>query len=104
MTCKNCIEAFCTNRCDLIVRECHLTSKIQLSECGMVWRVKRGQLNRLMPYDNKGTLYIDLYTDGGQKRLAELMLKAFDRQGEGRIEYRDDNPKNCSIRNLKWKT
>ena len=102
MRCNGCTGGFCTNRCDMDIRPCHLTDKIQLSSCGLVWRVKKGGLYRLKPYDNKGILYIDLYEDGGQKRLGELMLRAFDVKGEGRVLYRDENPHNCKLENLSW--
>lgn len=102
MSCTNCIESFCTNRCDIKVKPCHLTHKVQISECGMVWRIKRGQLHRIKPYSNRGVLYVDLYTDGGQKRLAELVLCAFgvDVRKLRTISYKDGNKLNCNLKNL----
>jgi len=100
MRCLNCIDNFCTNRCDLDVRT--YRSKFQVSSCGLIWRVKKGQLYRIQPYDNRGVLYVDLYMDGGQKRLGEIMLESFGFKGTGRIVYLDGEKKNCNIDNLKW--
>lgn len=85
------------------VRTCTESDKFQVSSCGMIWRVKNQSLYRLSPYKNRGVLYVDLYMDGGQKRLAELVLKAFGIDGKGHIEYIDGNKSNCDISNLKWK-
>ncbi len=103
MSCSNCIDSFCTNRCDMKVKPYDEEGKIQVSECGLIWRKKRGQLYRLKPYDNRGVLYVDLWKDGGQKRLAEVILSAFGVDIRGKriiVKYKDGNPENCSLKNL----
>lgn len=99
--CESCTEGFCTNRCDIKVK--NLDPEIQVSDCGLVWRVKRGQLNRIKPYWNKGILYVDLFRNGGQKRLAEVVLTTFGVEGSGWIEYRDGNKENCTLKNIEWR-
>lgn len=77
---------------------------IQISTCGLVWRIKRGDLYRIQPYNNKGVLYVDLYNNGGQKRLAELVLTTFNKPGNGWIDYLDGDKSNCRLNNLKWRS
>ena len=102
MSCENCVDNFCTNRCDL--RVANYDNEIQVSECGMVWRVKNGSLHRINPYWNKGILYVDLFRNGGQKRTAEVVLKAFGVEGSGWIIYKDGDKENCALKNLEWKS
>ena len=95
-----CLEGFCTNRCDLKIR--NWNENIQVSEDGMIWRIKAGSLNRIQPYLNRGILYVDLFKDGGQLRFGEVMLRSFGNLGSGRITYGDGDPKNCKLTNIRW--
>ena len=95
----------CLNMCDLDIKRSHVSQKIFVSSCGMVFRRKGGNMNRIQAYNNKGFLYVDLYKDGGQRRVSELVLKAFKPDAEWgvSIRYKDDNKKNCFIDNLEWR-
>ena len=99
---KCCLDGFCVNRCDMDIRSSYTSEAIQVSSCGKIWRVKDGNLFRLSPYELRGILWVDLYNDGGQKRLAEIILRTFGEHGRGVIKYIDKDHKNCNITNLKW--
>lgn len=103
MSCPNCINDFCSHRCFDDVKNWNTSGTIQVSALGAVWRIKKGGLYRLQPYNNKGVLYVDLFKDGGQRRVAELVLKSFGIEGHGWIVYKDGDRMNCSLDNLEWK-
>lgn len=95
-----CLEGFCTNRCDMDIVDSYFSDKVQVSSCGMVWRVKKGELHRITPYETRGIFYVSL--ECSQKRLAEIVLRSFGVHGQGVISYLDEDPKNCKLTNLKW--
>jgi len=99
--CNGCLSGFCTNRCDMEVRQIEETP-YQISSCGMVWEVENGELIRQRTYLGGKTLYVDMWHFGGKLKVAELVLKAFQVYGGGRIIYKDGNYENCSLENLKW--
>jgi len=101
MSCGNCIDKICSNRCDIEVKKIPHTP-YQVSKCGLVWNASDGKLKRLNPYHQGNVLYVDMWDHGGKKRVAELILEAFGKYGAGRIVYSDGNAENCNLDNLSW--
>lgn len=99
--CNACLSGICTNRCDMEVKQIEGTP-YQISSCGMVWKVENEELIRQKTYLGGKTLYVNMWHFGGKLKVAELVLKAFQVYGGGRVVYKDGNYENCSLENLKW--